>query len=85
MDMDASLAVLLYLLPGLALSLLRFGQGMSPGDASFRGLFWPMEVMRGWIEILVALLLGPGREDLVRGRPPKDRLVCLPSCVRDGQ
>jgi hypothetical protein len=41
--MSPTLIVLLYLSLGLALSILRLGQGRPTGDALFGGLFWPME------------------------------------------
>lgn len=85
MNMNLGLGVLLYLSLGLALSLLRSGQGLSPGDALFCGLFWPMELMRRWIEVLVDLLLGSGREEQERGGAPRGRLTFLPASARGGQ
>ncbi len=55
--MSLDLALLLYLTLGLALSLLRIDEGVRPGDALFGGLFWPLDLMRRWIDALVGILL----------------------------
>jgi hypothetical protein len=51
---------LLYLALGLALSVLRVRQNVRPADALFVGLFWPMELSRRWIEVVVGVLINPG-------------------------
>ena len=58
--MSTSLGLTLYLILGLALARLRLAQGYRPGDALVGGLFWPLDLGRRWIELLVALLLEPG-------------------------
>lgn len=55
--MNFSLGLTLYLSLGLAMSRLRRSQGMSPGDALFCGLFWPLDLLRRGIELLVRGLL----------------------------
>ena len=60
--MSFSLALLLYLTLGLALSLLRINQGVRPGDALFGGLFWPLDLMCRWIDVLIGGLLKAGWE-----------------------
>ncbi len=51
--MSLALGIALYLFPGLAWSLLRHSQGMLAADALFCGLFWPFDVVRRGIELLV--------------------------------
>jgi hypothetical protein len=51
--MSMALGIALYLFPGLALSLLRRSQGMHGADALFCGLFWPFDMARRGIELLV--------------------------------
>lgn len=51
--MNTSLGLTLYLALGLALALLRRSQGMSFGDALFCGVFWPLDLLRRSIELLV--------------------------------
>ena len=51
--MHLSHSLTLYLALGLALTLLRRRQGMLFSDALFCGVFWPLEVLRRWIELLV--------------------------------
>jgi hypothetical protein len=51
--MNFSLSLTLYLALGLALTLLRRRQGMAFSDALFCGVFWPLELMRRGIELLV--------------------------------
>jgi len=51
--MNPSLALTLYLSLGLAMTLLRRSQGMSFWDALFCGVFWPLELLRRGIELLV--------------------------------
>lgn len=60
--MSFSLGLLLYLTLGLALSQLRISQGVRPGDALFGGLFWPLDLVRRWIDVLVGVLLKTGWE-----------------------
>jgi len=55
--MSISLSMTLYFFLGLALSQLRRSQGMAAGDALFRGMFWPLELLRQGIELLVRSLL----------------------------
>ncbi|MDP2788157.1 MAG: hypothetical protein Q8O79_08800 [Pseudomonadota bacterium] len=55
--MNFSLGITLYLSLGLALTLLRRSQGMSREDALFCGLFWPLELLRRAIELLVGRLV----------------------------
>ena len=54
--MNLSLSLTLYLSLGLALTLLRRRQGMALSDALFCGMFWPLELMRRWIDLLVRSL-----------------------------
>jgi hypothetical protein len=54
--MDFSLSLTLYLSLGLALTLLRRSQGMSFSDALFCGVFWPLDLLRQGIELLVRRL-----------------------------
>ena len=58
--MSTSLGLTLYLILGLALARLRLAQGYRPGDALFGGLFWPLDLSRRWIDLLVALVLDAG-------------------------
>lgn len=51
---------LLYLALGLALSVLRVGQNVRPADALFVGLFWPLDLSRRWIEVVVGGMMNPG-------------------------
>ncbi len=51
--MSFSLGIALYLFLGLALAGLRRGQGLSRADALFCGLFWPFDLSRRGIELLV--------------------------------
>jgi hypothetical protein len=51
--MNFSLSLTLYLSLGLALTLLRRSQGMAFSDALFCGVFWPLELMRRGIELLM--------------------------------
>jgi hypothetical protein len=51
--MNLSLSLVLYLALGLALTLLRRRQGMALSDALFCGVFWPLEWLRRWIDLLV--------------------------------
>lgn len=55
--MSLSLALLLYVTLGLAWSGLRLGCGTRAGDAMFCGVFWPMDIARRWIELVVVGLL----------------------------
>lgn len=55
--MDFSLTLTLYLSLGMALTLLRRSQGMLLPDALFCGVFWPLEVLRRWIDLLVRSLV----------------------------
>ena len=55
--MNPSLSLVLYLALGLALTLLRHRQGMAFSDALFCGVFWPLELLRRWIELLVRSLV----------------------------
>jgi len=55
--MNFSLGITLYLSLGLALALLRRSQGMSREDALFCGLFWPLDLLRRGIELLVRSLV----------------------------
>jgi hypothetical protein len=56
-DMNYGLSLTLYFSLGLALTLLRRSQGMSFGDALFCGLFWPLDLLRRGIELLVRSLV----------------------------
>jgi hypothetical protein len=56
-NMSISLGMTLYFFLGLALSQLRRSQGMAAGDALFLGMFWPLELLRQGIELLVRSLL----------------------------
>jgi len=58
--MSCLMGWLLYLALGLALSVLRVRQNVRPADALFVGLFWPMELSRRWIEVVVGVLINPG-------------------------
>lgn len=58
--MSLGLEMLLYASLVLALSGLRLRQGKRMGDALFSGLFWPMELSRKWIELLVQTLAREG-------------------------
>jgi hypothetical protein len=62
-NMSFSLGLLLYLTLGLALSLLRISQGVRTGDALFAGLFWPLDLMCRWIDVLVGVLLRAGLDN----------------------
>ena len=55
--MNASLALFFYLSLGLALAGLRATQGARSLDALFAGLFWPIDLARHGIDLLVAGLL----------------------------
>jgi hypothetical protein len=55
--MNFSLSLTLYLALGLALTLLRRRQGMAFSDALFCGVFWPLELLRRWIDLLVHSLV----------------------------
>jgi hypothetical protein len=52
-NMDFSLTLTLYLSLGLALTQLRRSQGMTLSNALFCGVFWPLELLRRWIDLLV--------------------------------
>lgn len=51
--MNTSLGLTLYIALGSALALLRRSQGMSFGDALFCGVFWPLDLLRRSIELLI--------------------------------
>ena len=51
--MSFSLGIALYFSLGLALSQLRISQGLALGDALFSGVFWPFDLLRRGIELLV--------------------------------
>ncbi|OYY94999.1 MAG: hypothetical protein B7Y41_05455 [Hydrogenophilales bacterium 28-61-23] len=51
--MNFSLSLTLYLSLGLALTQLRRNQGMPLSDALFCGVFWPLDLSRRGIELLV--------------------------------
>jgi hypothetical protein len=51
---------LLYLALGLALSALRIRQAVRPVDALFVGLFWPLDLSRRWIEVVVGVMVKSG-------------------------
>jgi hypothetical protein len=53
--MDSMAVLGCYAGMGFALSLLRWRQGLNIGDAAFRGLFWPAEILRGWLELPATL------------------------------
>jgi hypothetical protein len=55
--MNLSHSLTLYLALGLALTLLRRRQGMAFSDALFCGVFWPLELLRRWIDLLVGRLV----------------------------
>lgn len=55
--MSFSLAIVFYLFLGLALAYLRRRQGMALDDAAFCGLFWPFDLIRCGIDLLVHRLL----------------------------
>jgi hypothetical protein len=52
-NMSFSLVIAFYVFLGLALSHLRRRQGMTLGDAAFCGLFWPFDLLRRGIDLLV--------------------------------
>ena len=54
--MSFSLGITLYLCLGLALARLRRSQGLSLGDALFCGVFWPFDLSRRGIEVLMHAL-----------------------------
>jgi len=56
-NMTISLGITLYFSLGLALSQLRLSQGLALGDALFSGVFWPFDLMRRGIELLVRVLV----------------------------
>jgi hypothetical protein len=56
-NMSFSLGMTLYFFLGLALSQLRRSQGMAAGDALFCGMFWPLDLLRQGIELLVHSLI----------------------------
>jgi hypothetical protein len=56
-NMDFSLNLALYFSLALALTLLRRSQGLSLPDALFCGVFWPLELLRRWIDLLVGRLV----------------------------
>jgi hypothetical protein len=56
-DMSLQLAIALYLGLGLALGQLRRRQGMKTDDAAFCGLFWPFDLLRHGIDLLVNRLI----------------------------
>jgi hypothetical protein len=58
--MQAELKLTIYLVLALALASLRARAGSPPADALFRGLFWPVELTRCWIEVLVGRVLKAG-------------------------
>ncbi len=51
--MSLIMGIALYVLLGLALSQLRFSQGLPLGDALFSGAFWPCDLFRRGIELLL--------------------------------
>lgn len=55
--MNPGFAVLMYGCVGLALCVLRLGQGGQWGDALFSGLFWPLDLSRRLIELVVHALV----------------------------
>ncbi len=55
--MSIGLAAVLYASLGLALAGLRLTQGARADDALFTGLFWPLEVTRRWIDVMVRALI----------------------------
>ncbi len=55
--MDFSLTLTLYLSLGLAMTQLRLSQSMTLSDALFCGMFWPLELLRRWIDFLVGRLV----------------------------
>lgn len=55
--MSFNLTLTLYLSLGLALAQLRRNQGMALSDALFCGVFWPLELLRRGIELLVRSLV----------------------------
>ena len=52
--MSLTLATLLYLSQGIALSILQLNRGRRLGDALFSGLFWPMAWGARCIETVAA-------------------------------
>lgn len=62
-NMSFSFGLLLYAILGLASTGLRMGQGAVAEDALFCGLFWPMDVTRRWIELVMRALLRAGWEE----------------------
>jgi hypothetical protein len=62
-NMSFSLGLLLYMTLGLSLSLLRISQGVRSDDALFVGLFWPLDLMRRWIDVLIGVLLRAGLDN----------------------
>ncbi|MEW5789200.1 MAG: hypothetical protein AB1899_15250 [Pseudomonadota bacterium] len=55
--MSPALALSLYVILALSLTVLRLNQGWRPGDALFNGLFWPADLGRRGIDLLMAGLL----------------------------
>lgn len=55
--MSFSLGIALYFSLALALSQLRISQGLTLGDALFSGVFWPFDLLRRSIELLVRSLI----------------------------
>lgn len=55
--MSIGLAIVLYASLVLALAGLRLNQGARADDALFTGLFWPLEVTRRWIDVMVRVLI----------------------------
>jgi hypothetical protein len=60
--MSFAMGWLFYLALGLALSALRVRQNLRLADALFVGLFWPLELSRRWIEVIVGVLVKSGWE-----------------------
>lgn len=54
--MDFSLYLVLYFALGLAMTQLKCRQGRPLADALFHGLFWPLDLSRRGIELLVRSL-----------------------------
>jgi len=52
--MTFTLGMTLYFSLGLALTQLRRDQGMASDDALFCGVFWPLDLLRCWIDLLIA-------------------------------
>lgn len=56
--MSPCLILILYGVLGVSLGSLRAGQGWAFEDALFSGLFWPLDLSRRCIDLLMGVLVG---------------------------